>query len=316
MAKAPNIVVLDPTSLVGEELVPRLAQAYPDARLSYYHSQPGGDHLIVEVAGEARAVPPLADGGDLGQASLVIITATPSRQVRERLSAFFATSPHPACLDLAHPSVLSGPRAFHPQLGGNRVAFPDPALLLPAKVLEALRPLSPRRAFFSVLAPVSVLGGEALDELAAQAVARLSGEKPKSHVLPQTLAFDALPYPENREGGLESDLSALFPDLEVRVHPLLAGIFHAHSLQATVELAHRAADRDVRHLLAGAGFALHRGRKPLTPSQVAGHAEPLAALLRAEGFTVHLWAAGDHLLLQTQAALEAVQSLVATWASS
>lgn len=312
MAKARKVVVLDPTSLVGEELVPRLAAAAPELPRQYFHSQASGDHLIVEVAGEAAVVGPLADTVELEDAGVVVITENPTRAVREKLAGFLAAHPRVPCVDLSRPGVLPGPPAFWPLPGENRLLFPDPSLILPAMVLRALEPLTPRRAFFSVLAPVSTLGGEAVDELAAQAVARLSGEKPKSRVLPTVTAFDAFPYPEGDFGTLQSHLSAMFPQVEVGLHPVFAGVFHAHATLATLQLATTTRESQVRELLAASGFEPHRGRKPLAPSHAAGQERAITWVLGTRGNTMSLWVVGDHLLLQAQTACQAIAELVST----
>ncbi len=312
MAKAAKVIILDPTSLVGEELVPRLATQAPGLTRQYYHSQASSDHLIVEVGSEAAVVAPLADVGELEDAGLLVITDNPSTSLKEKLANFLAAHRELPCVDLSRPGVLAGPPGFWPLPGENRVLFPDPVLLLPSLMLRALAPLAPRRAFFSVLSPVSTLGGEAIDELAAQAVARLSGEKPKSHVLPTVTAFDAFPYPESSFGRLQNQLKALFPQVETGFHPIFAGVFHAHATWATVALAKPAREAEVRQLLAEGGFVPHRGRKPLTPSQVAGQEKAIAWVLGTSGETVSVWAVGDHLLLQAQAACAAILELIPT----
>lgn len=312
MAKAAKVTILDPTSLVGDELVPRLAAQAPEVSRQYFHSQASGDHLIVEVGGEAAVVAPLTDVGELEDAGLVVITDNPAKSLGQKLADFLTAHPEIPCVDLSRPGVLPGPPAFWPLPGENRLLFPDPALILPAMVLRALAPLNPRRAFFSVLSPVSTLGGEAVDELAAQAVARLSGEKPKTRVLPTVMAFDAFPYPERDFGRLESQLAAMFPQVEMGFHSIFAGVFHAHAAHATVTLASPAREAQVRELLLEAGFVPHRGRKPLTPSQGAGQDQAIAWVLATRGETVSLWAVGDHLLLQAKTACEAVLQLLAT----
>ncbi|MCX7894960.1 MAG: Asd/ArgC dimerization domain-containing protein [Thermoanaerobaculum sp.] len=312
MANARKLALLDPTSLLGEELALRLVQAFPQVLHRYFHTRDSTDHLVVQVAGEASLVAPLRDLEELESVALVVITETPAPKVGQQLLAFLNAHPQLPCLDLSCPGVLSHPRGLLPPPGATRLAFLDPALLLPQKVLAALGPLQPRRAFFTVVAPVSALGGEAVDELAAQAVARLSGEQPKNQVLPTVTAFDALPYREKELGALEQQLVAQFPGLEVHLHPLLAGVFHAHCVLATVDVSLAPDPSHVRQLLGKAGFTLYRRQKPLTPSQAASKAQALVAILAVDGNKITLWAVGDHLLLQTAAACEAAALLLAT----
>lgn len=310
MAKAPKVVVLDPTSLVGEELVPRLSALAPEVPRQYFHTRNSSDHLIVEVAGEAAVVAPLVDTSELETAGVVVITDNPATEVRERVAAFFTAHPNVPCVDLSRPGVLPGPSVFWPLPGATRVLFPDPALILPAMVLKALVPLAPRRAFFSVVAPVSILGGDAVDELAAQAVARLSGEKPRNRLLPAVAAFDAFPYPEGTFGVLETQLQRMFPDIHITLHPIFAGVFHAHAALATVQTEHPPREGKVRELVAASGFQTHRSRRPLAPSHAAGEEKAIAWVLGTRNDAVSLWTVGDHLLLQAEAACQTIAQLL------
>jgi len=305
---ARKLVVLDPGSLLGEELVPLLSSQFPQLPRAYLHTRPEEDHLILQVAGEAAVVAPLGGLEELEDAAAIVLTARPAPQARERLAAFFQANPHLPCLDASGAGVLPGPPSLVPSPEKPQLRFPDPLLLLPSLLLQALARLEPREAFFTVLAPVSSVGGEALDELAAQAVARLSGEKPRAELLPAVLAFDAIPYPEKTPGTLQQELQALFPATRIALHPLLAGVFHAHSVLATFRLA--GAKAEAKELLSAASFVAHRGKTPLAPSRGAGEPQAAFQLLGSGPETLTLWAVGDHLLLSAQAAAQALEELL------
>lgn len=306
---ARRLVVLDPTSLLGEELVPRLIREFAHLRCQYLHTRPEPEHVLVEVAGEAAVVSPLGDGEELSDAAAVVLTQRVAPEQRDRLAAFLAAHPGLPCLDLANANVLASPPALTPSPGQCQLAFPDPLLLLPTLVLQALAPLSPQWAHCTVLAPVSPWGSEALDELAAQAVARLSGHSPKSKLLPTVLAFDAIPYPDKPAGQLQQQLQGLFPDTEVRLHALLAGVFHAHSLLLTVRLEKPANSQQVGKLLTAQGLTAHRARKLLAPSHAAGR-NAQYQLLGEAGEELSLWVVADHVLLAAEAACRALTTLL------
>jgi len=309
---AHKLVIFDPTSLLGEELVPLLEARLPDLPRAYFHTRPQQDHLIVEVAGEAKVVAPLLELEDLEDAAAVVLTDRPAPKIGEKLEAFFQANPHRPCLDASGAGLPNLPPSLAPFPQTPQLRLPHPLLLLPARLLQALAPLAPREAIFTVLAPVSIFGGEGLDELASQAVARLSGEKARAEVLPTVLAFDAVPFPEKTPGGLQEELQALFPSTRITLHPLLTGVFHAVSVFATFDFGAAPAGR-ARDLIFSEGFVAFRGKKPLAPSRAAGASSPPVQLLNASPGSLKLWTVGDQLLLGAQVAAQALEELLSVF---
>lgn len=308
---ARNLVVLDPNSLLGRELVPLLAESFPKLQLQYMHTRGVDEYLLLELEGTAKVVPPLGDLEELAGAAAVFITETPASTLTNPLAEFFAAHPQLPCLDLSSGEVLRAHLGMTPIPTRPQLRFPDPILLLPAMILRALGPLGPKSAFFSCLAPVSTHGEEALEELASQAAARLSGDKPETRLLPAVLAFDAVAYKPGQKEDLEEQLQALFPPTQIQLHTIAAGIFHAHAVFASAEVEKPATPQKLRQLFTSHGFTFHRGKSPLAPSLGAGKPQAKFEMVKLESHRLALWAVGDHLLMQAQAACDALATLLA-----
>lgn len=306
---ARNLVVLDPNSLLGRELVPLLAASFPDLQRRYMHTRGVDDYLLLELEGNATVVPPLGDLEELTSAAVVFITEPPASTLKKPLAEFFATHPQLPCVDLSSSELFPANlgMAFTPTR--PQIQLPDPVLLLPTMILQALGSLLPKRAFFSCLVPVSTHGEEALEELAAQAAARLSGDKPKTRLLPAVLAFDAIFYHQGQN--FEEQLQKLFPQTQVQLHPIAAGIFHTHAVFASAEVDKPATLQKLRQLFSSHGFVFHRGKAPLAPSLGAGRPQAKLEVVKLESHHLALWAVGDHLLMQAQAACAALATLLA-----
>ncbi|MGQ9495181.1 MAG: Asd/ArgC dimerization domain-containing protein [Thermoanaerobaculaceae bacterium] len=306
---ARNLVVLDPNSLLGRELVPLLAASFPNLQRRYMHTRGVDDYLLLELEGNATVVPPLGDLEELADAAAVFITEPPASALKMPLAEFFAAHPQLPCFDLSSDDILPADLGMAPTATRPQLRLPDPVLLLPTMLLRALGSLLPKRAFFSCLVPVSIHGEAALEELAAQAAARLSGDRPKTRLFPAVLAFDAVPYQQGQKGHLEEQLQKLFPQTQVQLHPIAAGIFHAHAVFASVEVDKPATLQKLRQLFSSHGFVFSRGKAPLAASLGAG--KPQAKVVKLASHHLALWAVGDHLLMQAQAACDALATLLA-----
>jgi hypothetical protein len=312
---ARNLVILEPTSFLGQELMPLLAAQFPQLRRQYFHTAEEEDHLILELAGENVVVAPLRDPQELEDAAAVVIADSPGYPLHSELMTFFQEHPQLICLDLSRSGVLFGPPAFLPYPGQRHLLFPDPILLLPSVLLQALAPLKPHSALFTSIAPVSIWGEVGMEELAEQAVARLQGKKPPRGFLSRILAFEVLPYgltSATLAARLEDQLQSLFPSTEVVLHPLMASVFHGHALFASVGFWEATTPKNLRQLLAEAGFVWTPGRPAPAPSQASGEGQLLCNLGRCRRQDVTLWVVGDHFRLLAQAACRALQELLST----
>lgn len=229
------LTVLDPVSHRGRELCEALVEGLPHMRRRYLHTADDPEHLLAEIAGEAQLVQPLGDPEELAGSTAVILTSPPSPAVGQRLAAWLATEPATTVIDWSVPSVLEvgaaaifpGPQGGLP--GRRQFQAIAPALTGPVRVLGALAPLGVSAAHLTLVTPAADAGAEAQEELAAQAVARLSGQSPaRPRHLPAVMAFDAGSLPEARRGHLQAQLARLGLPCEPHLSALGVSAFHGH----------------------------------------------------------------------------------------
>jgi hypothetical protein len=219
----------------GRELCEALAEGFPQMRRRYFHTTGTAEHLLTEVAGEAQLVQPLQDLEELAGSTAVILTSSPSPEVGQRLATWLATGPATSIIDWSVPPVLdAGTAAIFPGPQGGlpgRRQFQAiaPALTGPVRVLAALAPLNVSAAHLTLVTPVADAGTDAMEELAAQAVARLSGHPPaRPRHLPTVMAFDAGPVPVARRDHLTAQLATLGLPCEPHLSALAISTFHGH----------------------------------------------------------------------------------------
>ena len=298
--------VLDPTSPLGRELAEGIARSLPDVGLRWFHTRADDESLIVEIAGGAALVPPLSDPDELSGSSAVVVTQRPERGVADRLLAWLSRNRDVALLDCSQPGIA--PResrcvADRPPAGGAGapwVHLADPSLAAPVRFVAALGSLEPRALHLTVICPVAPLGEGALDELAQQGAARLSGQRVKRpHLLPAPLAFDLSPAPPERVALLEAQLGELLPGVRSMVHAVDAGVFHGTMATLLVRCAAAPTEERVRGLVrAAGGFRMARRDEVLTTTAAVEHGasitctgvrlagEWVAASLLADGLAV------------------------------
>jgi hypothetical protein len=286
------LTVLDPVSRRGRELCEALAQGLPQLRRRYFHTTGDAEHLLTEVAGEAQLVQPLQDPEELAGGTAIIFTAPPSPEIGQRLTTWLATEPATSIIDWSVPPVLDanaaaifpGPQGGLP--GRRQFQAIAPALSGPIRVLAALAPLGVSAAHLTLVTPVADAGTEALEELAAQAVARLSGHPPaRPRHLPTVMAFDAGPLPVTRRDHLAAQLAKLGLPCTPHLSALGISTFHGH--MATVVFTLEGSPR-----LAAVEGALKRdpilqvmrpGRLGMLSQAVAGEQVRCAELQQVQG---------------------------------
>lgn len=297
-----TLTILDPTSLFGRAATTAIAQELPDVRRRLFHSGAPGDHLIAEVAGEGALVPPLADPDELVGSSVVIVTAPPPPATAERLLAWLHAHPEVALVDCTQPGIAgTAARCVADAVpaapgDGRWFHLADPALAAPLRFLAALAPFAPRTLHLTVVCPVAPLGLEALDELASQGAARLSGMPPHGlDRLPAMLAFNLAPASHERTARLEAQLAELHPDLESTVHAIDAGVFHGDLATVVVTCGEPPSRERVRAAVrAAAGVRLTRRNEVATVSDaVEGTSAVICGDLRVRGATVSAWLLAD-----------------------
>jgi len=262
LSRPPTLSILDPTSLLGRELIDRVAVELPEVHRRLFHTDDDAEHLAVEVAGEPALVSPLSDLEELDGSSVVVVTHPLGPGRSERLLGWLRTQPEVRLLDCSQPGLAGAEAA---SVIGALPAGPhgrpwfhlaDPALIGPSRVIAALAPLAPAVCHLTIVVPASAYGVEGVDELVAQSAARLSGRTPKPAAhLPTVLAFDLAASHEDRLSGLDAQIAELFPSLEIHLRLADAGVFHGYLASVAVSCRHEASAQDVRALLR-AGDAL------------------------------------------------------------
>jgi Semialdehyde dehydrogenase, dimerisation domain len=311
------ISILDPTTIFGRDLLKALARRYPTSALQLFHTGARGEHLVADVGGEPRLVLPLNDPGELGEGSAVVVTAPIGPPTSLALLAWLAAHPDVALIDLAQPGLTgevaatvldrlpSGPTAsrwYH---------LPDPAVIGPARMLQALAALGPDTASVVVTRPVSIFGEDAVHELAVQAAARLSGAKPpRAGALAAPIAFDLAAVDENARFELSRQLGVIVPGVDLVLLALDAGVFHGHTAAVTVHCTQRCHEAEVRSLLRAApGLTLARRSARLHIGDVTTLDGVMCGGVQVHDRTVAAWLVLDG--LRTGAAEVAVDLLAA-----
>lgn len=316
-----TLTILDPTSLLGRDIAEHLAGLLPHAHRRFLHTAENEEHLIAEVAGEAALVPPLVNVEELSGSKVVVVTSRPSDAIAARLLDWLRDHPEVGLVDATVPGLAPDEVAF--VAGGvaaPRRARPwyqtvDPALAGPVRLLASLASLRPESFEITLVCPVSGYGADALEELAAQGAARLSGATPKHPVLlPGVLAFDLAPVPGDRVAALRSQLAAFFPDLEASLQAANAGVFHGHAAALYVEFQASPAETTVRALLrALPGIRLARRNETVRPSDLAGRDDVVCSELQVVAGRLSTWVVFDGLRVgSVQATAEAVEALMAS----
>ena len=298
-----TLTILDPTSLLGRELTDDVARAFPEFRRLLFHTDAEPEHQIADVGGEAALVPPLLELDELEGSAVVVLTAPPPPEVARHLVAWMRSRPSIALLDCTQPGIAPGETAsVMDGAPSERRVLPwfhlvDPSLAAPARWLRALLPLAPERFFATLLAPVSGFGAAAVDELAAQATARLSGGATRHPVhLPAVLAFDLAPAGSERVAAVEAQLAELFPAVERELHLIDVGVFHGNLATVLLRCANDASLERARALLrATPGVRLARRGESLTTSGGAGGEHVICGELRVHGPWVSAWLFTDGL---------------------
>ena len=298
-----TLTVLDPTSLLGNEVVAALWQAFPAARRRFFHTTGVDEHLLAEVGGEPALVPPLGEGDELDGSDVVVATATPTEAAATRLVAWLRANAGAVLIDCTQPglapaeseSVLTAPPPGKSERRWFHLA--DPAMWAPGRVLQALAPLDPREVHLTVLLPVSDFGQPGVQELAKQAAARLSGQPTRrSDALPCVLAFDAAPATGVRREVLQAQLHSLFPGLAMHLAAIQVGIFYGHAAALSVRTEARVDAARVTALIRKSPEVriAQRNERP-QPSAAVDSAEIVCSDIRCEDHRVALWLVADGL---------------------
>lgn len=313
-----TLSILDPFAGYGFDIAKRFDQESPHLRVLLFTTEEVQEHRLLAMAGQPAVVGPLEDLEALTESRVVVTCRRPARPWDERLMDWLRARPDIAWLDVSQPGiagdqatlVVQPPRQLHET--HTWIRLPDPGLAGPLAILEALAPLEPTEAHFTLLQPCSGHGDRGIEELAAQARARLSGETPpRAKALPAVLAFDLLPGLPSIRQDLRRQMAALHPALSTRIQVVQAGVFFGHTCLLELRCRKEVRATQLRKLLNTAS-CVHIVRDPerAMPSQVADTSKVLVWNPTAENNRVNLWVATDgELVFGAELALKTLAAL-------
>jgi aspartate-semialdehyde dehydrogenase len=294
--------IVEPETLTGRDVRAVLEErAFPLSSLHLFGGAPETEGRILADAGDAAWVAPLAPDS-LATCDVAFLCGSAAASAR-----FLAACAASRCVVIDLSGLRSGGQLAYPGRplpDGNLWLLPDPTAVL---VAEAVRrfPAGTRLSRLSVTVdrPVSELGKPALDELFEQALSIVSFRPVPKEVLGGQLAFnvtcpsDSAAYEER----IAEDFARLVgSDVPIEVFSARSGVFHGHFVRVTASL-----DGDgptlatLRESLLGDGSAFEEvdPEEPAGPVQAAGRDEALLLRVAAEGSSIRLAFASDHLRL-------------------
>jgi hypothetical protein len=276
--------------------------------------------MIAEVPGGARLVAPLLDPDELNGSLAVILTSSLTAQVSGRLLTWLRANPSVALLDCTQPGVagdqavcvLDSIPAVRRDLSWYHLV--DPSLIGPVRWLRALLPLAPEAFHATLLCPASGFGAEAIDELASQGTARLSGRATlRPAHLPAVLAFDLALAQAERSAALEAQVAELFPAVRPGLNVIDTGVFHGTLATALLRCVRDVPLERARALLrATPGLRLARRNETAIATKASEEDHAICGDLRVQGPCVTAWLLADGLRLGGGAVVELVSSLTAS----
>jgi hypothetical protein len=284
------------------------------------HTGADPEHLIAEVSGEATLVAPLVEPDELDGSLAVILTSPLTAQVSERLLTWLRANPSVALLDCTQPGIAGAEAScVLDAIPPARRDLPwyhlvDPSLAAPVRWLRALLPLAPEAFHATLLCPASGFGAEAIDELASQGTARLSGGATRRPAhLPAVLAFDLALAQAERSAALEAQVAELFPAVRPGLHVIDTGVFHGTLATALLRCARDVPLERARALLrATPGLRLARRNETAIATEASERDDAICGDLRVHGPCVTAWLLADGLRLGGGAVVELVSSLTAS----
>lgn len=305
-----TLSILDPTSLLGREVMEGLALELPDLRCRLFHTTGTDEHLIAEVGSHTGVVAPLQTLDELGGSAAVIVCRAVGDQLAAHLLEWLTRHPEVALVDASQPGVAGETALTALDRAPRRRGQPrwyhliDPSLAAPTRLLKALGSLRPARAHITVFRSASGFGSAAVEELAVQAAARLTGLAPASpRALPAVLAFDLAPASENVRVQLQRQIAEVVPEFELHLQAVETGVFFGHAASFFVTMSEAAGERRVRAALREAGIRLARRNQSVRPSDLVDDDTATCAHLHVAETTVSGWLVADGLRLAGAAAV-------------
>lgn len=225
----PRFAILDPLTLMGQELTTELERSFPEAELGLFHTSEDDEHQIAEIGGQAAMVPPLAEGASLSEYDVVILAAdrtSPRLKVLEQALEDDGALVFIDASSIGHYRHLTSPALNADAMtSGARLCPAHPSIVVADCVLRALATFKPTTLTIAAIEPVSIYGKDAVTTLAHQAAQRLQGDTVSEKINKNIAAFNMTAV---SGADLGKEASLLFSDLEVAATRTLGGCFHGH----------------------------------------------------------------------------------------
>jgi aspartate-semialdehyde dehydrogenase len=296
--------VLRAGSLLGRELVERLAGAFPGSEIHLFTRDPERVGTLAE-AGSVAVLHELADAESLAQVDVLAIAETGDEDVEALLTDLapearlllvepwrFLASPAPHVAGVNERRDLDA-RALH---------SPHAVTVALALLLEPLLDLAPMELAVTAILPVSQRDKAGIDELVEQTRALLTFQSPlPEEELGVQLAYNLVPVPDPSacSGAAAQLRSVLDLDLPLDLTLARAGVFHGIALSVTCRFASRVDLDSVRQRLADAPF-VSLASPDAAPGAIeaAAHEGLLVAVLGSghRPDRVRFWIVIDHLV--------------------
>ncbi len=243
----PKILIVDPLTLLGREA---LALFHRDPTggwsISYVHTSVNDEHQIAELGGEPALVPALGASSELTGFDAVLVASDAEEPRSSHVAEFLKDNPSAPTVVMGAWSKLheltspaAGAAADQPSA---HLHVAHPALVALQNLVDCLRHLAPTSATVAAVDPVSVLGTNAVEQLARQAAQRLQGVTIDETIEGLVMAFTAV---ATNDDDLNRDAASLMPDLSVSATKTTAGRFHGHVAHIGLSFADEVAEHDV-----------------------------------------------------------------------
>jgi aspartate-semialdehyde dehydrogenase len=296
--------VLHADSLLGRELVERLAAAFPDSELRLLTRDPEQVGTLAE-GGSTAVLYELADAESLARIDALAVAEDRDEDVEALVTEL---APDARLLLVSPSKFLASPAPLvsgvneRRDLDGQALHSPHAVTVALALLLEPLLDLAPMQLAVTAILPVSEHDKAGIDELAEQTRALLTFQStlPEEQLGAQ-LAYNLVPVidPSAIDGAAAQLGSVLDVELPVDLNLVRAGVFHGIALSVTCRFAARVDLAQVRSRLAEAPFVWLAGsdRAPGV-IEAAVHEEVLVAVLGSGYRPDHarFWIAIDHLV--------------------
>ena len=296
--------VLHADSLLGRELVERLAAAVPGSEFHLLTRDPDRVGALAE-AGSIAMLHELVDAERLARIDVLAIAEARDEDVEALLTDL---APDARLLLVSPSSFLASPAPLvagvneRRNLDGLALHSPHAVTVALALLLEPLLDLAPMQLAVTAILPVSEHDKAGIDELAEQTRALLTFQSslPEEQLGAQ-LAYNLLPVIDSSasEGAAAQLASVLDVELPVDLTLMRAGVFHGIGLSVTCRFASRVDLAEVRRRLAAAPFvSLAEGDRAPGVIEAAAHEVMLVAVLGSGYRPDHarFWIAIDHLV--------------------